>query len=97
MYVMHGQRDKINKTPEVEEAFAKFSFPSTKIQQLFRHTKSGKEYAFAGLRKAKFNGEWFDMVDYYHESDSIPRPQYSRTTIDFDKSFERIDGQYAYN
>ena len=97
MYVMQGQRDKITKTPEVEEAYAKFSFPSTKEHQLFRHIKSGKEYVFAGLRKAKFNGEWFDMVDYYYEPDSIPRPQYSRTTLDFDKSFDVIVGQYAYN
>jgi hypothetical protein len=92
---MYSQRDKINKTPEVEEAYAKFS--AIRELQLYRHIKSGKEYVFAGLRKAKFNDEWYDMVDYYHEPDSIPRHQYSRTTLNFDKSFEIIAGQYAYN
>jgi len=88
-------RSKINKTPEVEKAHSELS--SLYVKQMFRHIKSGREYAFNGLKTAKFNGEWFEMVEYYLEADSIPRHKFLRTSLDFLKSFEVLEGQFAYN
>lgn len=90
-----SSRDKINKTPEVEAVYAKFS--QIRKRQLFRHIKSGVEYVFDGLKTFKFDGEWYDEVKYYCEHDSIPRPEYGRTILNFDKSFEIIENQYSYN
>jgi len=92
---MNKYREKINKTLEVEEAYAKFS--KVRVGQLYRHIKSGREYVFYGLKTVKFNGEWFDEVKYYNEHDSIPRHEFGRTILKFDKSFEIIEGQHSYN
>jgi len=88
-------RSKINKTPEVVEAYSKLS--QVRLGQLYRHKNSGREYVFAGLRTAKFNGEWYDMVDFYIEHDSTPRHQFSRTTLNFLDSFSIIEKQFTYN
>ena len=92
---MIDYRSKINKHPEVVKAYSELSL--VRVRQLYRHKKSGREYAFEGLRTAKFNGEWYDMVDFYVESDSIPRHKFSRPVVNFLKSFELLEGQYSYN
>ncbi len=92
---MTDYRSKIDKSPEVVDAFSKLG--KVRPRQLYKHKKSGRQYAYEGLRTAKFNGEWFDMVDFYIEEDSIPRHKFSRTTVNFLESFEIIEGQYAYN
>ena len=88
-------RSKINKTPEVEAAYEKLS--SFYDKQLFTHIKSGRQYAINGLKTVKFNGEWFDVIEYYNPDDSIPRHVFGRTLLDFDSSFTVLEGQYAYN
>ena len=92
---MTDYRSKIDKTPEIVDAYSELS--KVQVRQLYRHLKSGQEYAFEGLRTVKFKGEWFDMVDYYAESDSIPRHKFSRPILDFLESFKIIVGQFAYN
>jgi len=88
-------RSKIDKSPEVVEAYSKLS--KIKIGQLYRHIKSGREYVFAGLKTMKFEGQWYDEVKYYVEHDSIPRHEFGRTAVNFSDSFEIIAGQYSYN
>lgn len=92
---MTDYRTKINKTPEAENAYSKLS--EIREGQLYRHIKSGREYAYRGLKTVKINGEWFDEVKYDLEADSIPRHEFGRTPINFLESFEMLDGQYAYN
>jgi len=88
-------RSRINKTPEVVEAYSKLS--KIRVGQLYRHIKSGEEHVFAGLKTMKFEGEWYDEVKYYIEHDSIPRHEFGRTIVNFYECFEIIEGQYSYN
>ena len=92
---MIDYRSKINRTPEIIDAYSELS--KVQVRQLYRHQKSGQEYAFEGLRTAKFDGVWYDRVDYYVEFDSIPRHKFSRPILNFLESFKIIEGQFAYN
>ena len=92
---MKDYRSKINKSPEGEIAYSKLV--AVREGQLFCHKKSGREYAYRGLKTVKINGEWFDEVKYDLEADSIPRHEFGRTPENFLNSFEILEGQYSYN
>jgi len=92
---MVDYRSKINKTLEGEIAY--HTLVDVREGQLFRHIKSGREYAFRGLKTVKIKGVWYDEVKYDLEADSIPRHEFGRTPENFLESFVKLNGQYSYN
>jgi len=92
---MIDYRTRVKKSPEIEAAYSELS--QIRIGQLYRHIKSGREYAYRGLKTVKVDGVWYDEVKYDLESDSIPRHEFGRTPINFLESFEMLKGEHAYN